>query len=404
MKLYVVGIGMGNPKLLTMQAKEIIDTSGCLIGAQRMLDCFPDSRAQKIAAATPEKMMLAIGSCQADSASVLVSGDCGFYSAATGLSKRMQNGQAVYIPGISSLQYFCARLSMAWDDVTVISLHGREENLISAVLRNPKTFVLTGGTQSVRQICTQMCEYGLGACLIHAGERLSYPEERIVTDSAEVLSGQDFDSLAVMLIENPHAAGRFPVTHGLRDEQFLRGEVPMTKSEVRAVSISKLCIRQGQTVWDVGAGTGSVCVEIARILPDGTVYAVEKEEEALTLLERNRRKFGVSNLTIIEGIAPDVLKNLPDPDAVFVGGSSGRIASILDCAVQKNPHVRVVANAIMLETVSAVLDSFNRLGLHDQEVVQLSVAKSKAVGKNHMMLGQNPVYILSAGGNCHDET
>ena len=170
------------------------------------------------------------------------------------------------------------------------------------------------------------------------------------------------------------------------------------------ISISKLCIRQGQTVWDVGAGTGSVCVEIARILPDGTVYAVEKEEEALTLLERNRRKFGVSNLTIIEGIAPDVLKNLPDPDAVFVGGSSGRIASIVGCAVQKNPHVRVVANAITLETVSAVLDSFNRLGLHDQEVVQLSVAKSKAVGKNHMMLGQNPVYILSAGGNCHDET
>lgn len=400
MKIYMVGVGMGNPKLLTAQAAEAVATSDCLIGAQRMLDCFPESRARKIAAATPEKIAEAIFSQKGlESIAVLVSGDCGFYSAAKGLSRPLECADVEYLPGISSLQYFCAKLRVSWDDVKLISLHAGEQNIIGAVTTSEKTFVLSGGSRSARQICARLCENGFGDCTVHIGERLSYPDETISSGAAKELSSQEFDPLSVLLIQNTGALRRLPpVTHGIPDDRFLRGDVPMTKEEVRAVSIAKMHLRPGQIVWDIGAGTGSVSVEIARVLWGGVVYAVEKEENAVALIRQNQMKFGVPNLKIVQGTAPWALSALPAPDAVFIGGSSGVISPVIDLVLQKNPAARIVANAITLETVGAVLDCFNRLELEQQEVVQLSVAKSKTVGGNHMMMGQNPIYILSAGG------
>lgn len=400
MKIYIVGVGMGNPKLLTAQAAEAVAASNCLIGAQRMLDCFPESRARRIAAATPEKIAEAIFSQkELEPVAVLVSGDCGFYSAARGLSRPLECADVEYLPGISSLQYFCAKLRVSWDDVKPISLHAGEQDLLGAVTASEKTFVLSGGSRSAREICARLCENGFEDCAVHIGERLSYPDETITSGTAKALSSQKFDPLSVLLIQNAGALRRLPpVTHGIPDDCFLRGEVPMTKEEVRAVCIAKMRLRPGQTVWDIGAGTGSVSVEIARVLPGGVVYAVEKEADAIALLKQNQMKFGVPNLKIVQGMAPRALSDLPAPDAVFIGGSSGGISPVIDLVLQKNPEARIVANAITLETVGAVLDCFNRLALEHQEVVQLSVAKSKTVGGNHMMMGQNPIYILSAGG------
>ena len=400
MKIYMVGVGMGNPKLLTAQAAEAVAASNCLIGAQRMLDCFPESPARKIAAATPEKIAEAIFSqTELEPIAVLVSGDCGFYSAAKGLSWPLECEDVEYLPGISSLQYFCAKLRISWDDVKPISLHAGEQDLLGTVTTSAKTFVLSGGSRSAREICARLCENGFGDCTVHIGERLSYPEETITSGTANAHSAQEFDPLSVLLIHNAGALRRQPpATHGIPDDRFLRGEVPMTKEEVRTVSIAKMRLRPGQTVWDIGAGTGSISVEIARILPGGVVYAVEKEENAIALIRQNQMKFGVPNLKIVQGMAPWALSDLPAPDVAFIGGSSGGISPVIDLILQKNPAARIVANAITLETVGAVLDCFNRLELEQQEVVQLSVAKSKTVGGNHMMMGQNPIYILSAGG------
>lgn len=365
-----------------------------------MLDCFPNNRAKKIAAPTPLKMKQALDSCKAfDTIAILVSGDCGFYSAANGLSALLENEQVEYHPGISSLQYFCARLNLAWDDTKVISLHGRENNLIHAVKNNKKTFVLTGGNRSISNICQQLSEYGLEFCMVHVGERLSYPDERIVSDTAQSLIDEEFASLSVLLIENPKVVS-LQVAHGISDESFIRGKVPMTKNEVRTVSISKLHLKPGQIIWDIGAGTGSVSVEIARILPQGTVYAIEQKPDALALIKKNKQQFGTSNLKIIEGSAPEILDRLPAPDAVFIGGSSGGLSKIVECILHKNPCARIVANAITLETVNVVLNSFVSNCLIDQEVIQVSISKSKPVGNYHMMLANNPVYILSAGGRA----
>lgn len=400
MKVYLIGVGMGNPDLLTIQAVKALESCQLLVGSRRMLDCFGDSSAQKVEAATPEKIAKVLaGHQKLERAAVLLSGDCGFYSAGSSLSRMAEWAELEYLPGISSLQYFCAKLKISWENVRVVSLHGRDGDLIQTVRENPRTFVLTGGANTVEHLCAWLDQEGLGQVEVHVGEDLSYPNERISCGQARTRKNRSFSPLSVMLVTNSSFRRRkIPLTHGVPDHRFLRGEVPMTKEEVRAVSVAKLGLEQGWTVWDVGAGTGSVSVEIARVLRGGTVYAVERNPEAIQLLEQNRMRFELDNLKIVEGLAPGALKDLPTPQGVFIGGSSGGISPIIRLAVDKNPWVRLVVNAITLETVGAVLNTFNELGIAGLDVVQVAVAEGKIVGGNHMMIGRNPIYILSGGG------
>ena len=183
------------------------------------------------------------------------------------------------------------------------------------------------------------------------------------------------------------------------DEAFLRGKVPMTKEEVRAVSIARLRLTENAVVWDVGAGTGSVSVEAARCGNRIRVYAVEKNPEALELIRENRRRFRTDGIRIISGEAPEVLKALEPPTHLFIGGSSGNLKEILSCAIEKNGQVRIVINAISLETVKEVVEAVEEGLLNHPEITQLTVSRSRELGRYHMMTGQNPVYIISSGGN-----
>jgi precorrin-6Y C5,15-methyltransferase (decarboxylating) len=333
---------------------------------------------------------------------VIFSGDVGFYSGAKKLNQAVecQGGpwtgyETEFIPGISSLQYFCAKLKLPWEDARVVSLHGREDNILGAVRNNGKVFFLTGGDYSARRICGVLSENGLAEAVVHVGERLSYQNERIVSGTARSLAEEEFDSLAVMIIENDKLLERSVVTHGMSDELFSRGQVPMTKSEIRSVSLSKLRLRPQDVIYDIGAGTGSVAVEMAFQAYEGSVFAVECDEEALGLIRRNAEKFGAWNLNVIGGKAPETLEKLPAPDRAFIGGSKGNLAEILELLVGKNPNIRVVINAITLETVAEAVSQFQRLGFEDVDVVQIFAAHGKAVGSYHMMQGQNPVFIIS---------
>lgn len=184
-------------------------------------------------------------------------------------------------------------------------------------------------------------------------------------------------------------------THGLPDREFVRGDVPMTKEEVRSVSLSKLHLKRDSIVYDVGAGTGSVSVEAAIQADQGHVYAIERNEEAVALILQNQRRMKVDNLTVIAGEAPDVLEELPAPDCVFIGGSKGHMKEIIQTVAQKNPKVRVVINAIALETLAEAVKCCDEVKVTEEEIVQISVAKSKSVGSYHMMMGQNPVSVIS---------
>ena len=190
-----------------------------------------------------------------------------------------------------------------------------------------------------------------------------------------------------------------PVTHGIVDEQFVRDKVPMTKEEVRAVSLSKLRLMADSVCYDVGAGTGSVSVEMAMRAFKGKVYAIEKNPVAVALLKKNRQKFAADNLEIIEGLAPEALEALETPTHAFIGGSSGNMRAIMEHLLAKNPNVRMVINCIALETVSETLQCLKELPVKDAEIVQLLVGRAKEVGAYQMMMGENPIYIISCTGD-----
>lgn len=188
----------------------------------------------------------------------------------------------------------------------------------------------------------------------------------------------------------------------MRDEVFIRGQVPMTKSEVRAVSLSKLELTPNAVLYDIGAGTGSVSVEAALAIPQGQVYAVEHNPEAAQLILANREKFGTENLFLVEGKAPSALVGLSVPTHGFIGGSSGEMNNII-CRLQNlNPDIRIVINIIALETLTQTMDLLRTLKI-EAEILLLQVAKAKQIGEYHLMQGQNPVYVISFGGKI-DET
>ncbi|MDN5301520.1 MAG: cobalt-precorrin-6B (C15)-methyltransferase [Thermoanaerobacteraceae bacterium] len=182
---------------------------------------------------------------------------------------------------------------------------------------------------------------------------------------------------------------------GIPDGLFVRGDVPMTKEEVRAISLSKLRLKKDFTVWDIGAGTGAVSVEAALYCKEGRVYAVEKDEKALKLIRQNTGAFGTLNLTAVPGEAPEVLFDLPDPDRVFIGGSGGKIAEILTVVMQRlKAGGVIVINAVTMETVHRAQE-FLYAGGYEVETILVNVARSVRVGGSTLMQARNPVFILS---------
>lgn len=173
----------------------------------------------------------------------------------------------------------------------------------------------------------------------------------------------------------------------------------MTKSEVRAVCLSKLRLPDNAVCWDIGAGTGSVSIEMALQAYRGQVYAVERREDAVALLEENRRRFGAENLTIVPGLAPEACRGLPSPTHAFIGGSSGNMREIIELLLEKNPNVRIVATAISLESISELTSCIKEFNFTDTEVISLTVARDKRAGSYHLMTGQNPIYLFTMQKN-----
>ena len=396
-KISLVGIGMGAEKTLTLEGKKAFDEAELLIGAKRMTEAVQkpgqsvlhEYRSEKIVEyikAHPEYRTVAIA----------LSGDVGFYSGAKKLVDLLE-GNVEVICGISSVVYFMAKIGFSWDDAKIVSAHGRKCNLVSLIRHNPKVFSILGTEDGVASLARKLVYYGMGDVILYVGENLSYENEKIFHDKAENLTEYRGDALSVVTAYNENATPLSAV-HGIRDEEFLRGKAPMTKEEVRTVSLSKLCLGEDSVCYDVGAGTGSVSIEMALRAWNGEVYAIEKKEDALGLLKENRQKFAVDNLKIIPGTAPEAMMELPVPTHAFIGGSSGNMNEIVKLLLEKNPEVRIVINCITLETVTEAMNAIRDFNLTDVDIVQLGAARSKTVGRYHMMMGENPIYIISCSG------
>ena len=410
MEIILVGIGMGHANGLTKEVERVISEADILLGAERMLKTAC-SKAEKHPFYQAEQIIPYLHDIQSGKlfeenkkVVILFSGDSGFYSGCqslyAALEKEINEGRLKaslrILPGISSVAYLASCIGESYQDAAVYSIHGKKiYNLARRIKSNPKTFLITSGVKDINWLGELLTDVGMQKCEIITGYQLSYEEQRVERHTPLECMELKEEGLYTCFVKNPYAVQR-RLTHGIADGQFIRDRIPMTKEEIREVSICKLRLREKAVVYDIGSGTGSVAIEIAGISDDIQVYAVEQNHEAVSLIEKNKKKFELQNVTVVESRAPEGLTGLPMATHAFIGGSGGRLKEILALLRQMNPNMRVVINAVSMETICEmreILSMDDRI--KEKEVVQLQVSRAKKAGSHHLMQSENPVWICA---------
>ena len=408
-RITLAGIGMGNPDCLTKEVERAIAEADILLGADRMIAGY-QPKIEKMPYYTSEQIIpylekmskVTVGRDDIKTV-ILFSGDTGFYSGCQklydALLRAVNDGRlqadVTVMPGISSVAYLAACMGENYQDAVICSMHGKElPDLAKKIRKGKRLFLLMSGLKDVHKLGKLLLNAGLTECTVTAGYQLSYPEQRIMELRPEECMQLQEDGLYICCIKNPDPE-RKTLTHGRKDGEFIRDKVPMTKEEVREVSICKLKLYEGAVVYDIGSGTGSVAAEIAGLSDEIKVFAVEYKEEAVSLIAQNKEKFGLDNIEIVSGKAPDGLEELPVPTHAFIGGSSGRMKEILSALYQKNSQMRVVINAISMETICEIKEVLSAFPIQNEDVVQIQASRAKRVGTYHLMQAENPVWICS---------
>ncbi len=390
----IIGIGPGDLDFLYPLAQKEIEKADVLIGGKRNLADFAHLHKETRIIGNNLKEIAAYiaDNWEKKNIVVLASGDTGLFSIAKVLKEYLPQVDLTFYPGISSLQYLLAKKKMSWEEMKIISLHGKNcASLLNVIRHNAKVAVFTGGTNRPEVVAARIPWENLK---ITVGENLSYPEERIVSGSPKEIAALEFSSLSLMILEHD---GKIEenwayLSPGIPNEAFLRDKVPMTKEESRALILSKLRLTGKNRILEVGAGTGSVTVEMALMVQEGEIWAIEQNPQAAALCRQNFQKFHLDNIALIEGNAPEDIPPGIDFDRVFIGGSRGKMEAIL-AALPQRP-LRTVISAIAVETVVEAKEALLRFGYDNIEIVSLTIAKNKIAGGKNLMMGENPTYII----------
>lgn len=411
-KLHIMlaGIGMGNDACMTKAVSDAIESADILLGASRMIAKY-SAKIEKKPYYLAEQIIPYLHEICEDTEKfsnvlILFSGDTGFYSGSRKLymaikneiSEGKLNADVSILPGISSVSYMAAAVGETYSDAYICSIHGvKLSNITSRISRHAKTFMLMSGVKDVNmlgQLLSSDERYGLQNSSVTVGYQLSYPDENISVLSPQECTNLQRDGLYICMIKNPNPVAA-NVTPHIKDAEFIREKVPMTKEEIRHVSICKLHLKSDSVLYDVGSGTGSIAVEAASLSDDMEVYAIEQKENAVQLITQNIEKHGLENIHVINAKAPDGMENLPVPTHAFIGGSSGNLKEIIKALKEKNPHIRIVINAISMETICEIKEILAAYDVKNEDIVQLQVSRSKQIGHYHLMQAENPVWICS---------
>lgn len=411
--VHVVGIGLDGADGLVDSVLQLVSRATLLIGSDRHLSYFPNHPAQLLVLGDFTQAIKEI--CQQLAAGsgcivVLVTGDPLFFGLGRLLLAELPPEQLTFYPHLSAVQLAFNRIKVPWQDARVISAHGRSfDELMQALQQGAeKIAVLTDGTNTPGAIARLLLaldlpsRYQFWIC-----ENLGGEAERVQSWSIEGILEQTFAPLnvVVLLRQSDSSALEFQLDLaelpqlGLPDQLFLSfSDRPglMTKREVRLLVLGELALREGQIIWDVGAGTGSVSIEIARLFPTSEVYAIEKTAAGTTLIEQNCRRFQVKNVISIHGTAPDILHHLPDPDRIFIGGSGGNLSQILDACSRLAPGGVLVLALATLEHLNMALGWLLSRGMWNHQLLQVQLSRSVPVGQLTRFAPLNPVTILTA--------
>lgn len=402
-KVYVVGVGFEGKGSLSKEALGLIEKAEVLYGGKRLLRWFSEYEGLKIPIGSdiPGVVQEIQGRLGVRRQAVLASGDPLFFGIGETLIQALGKPSVEVLPGLSSLQIAFSRIKEGYSDAVFVSLHARGlRELFAHVPHAKKIGILTDSTNTPGCIASEVLQRIGPLYTAYVLENLGGESERVVFGELEDIASQTFGPLNVMVLlkKEPGPKEAYPIL-GILDEAFAQRTPDkglITKSEVRAVSLSKLSLKETSVVYDIGAGSGSIGLEAARIAKKGRVYAIEKNEEAIEHIGQNRLKLAVANLEMIQGEAPEILEAIPEaPDAVFVGGSGGKMEEILEkTARMLRPHGHIVLNIARIETLQETLKTLKRLGF-ETEVTLIQVARSKELMGLTRFLGLNPVFIVS---------
>lgn len=404
--IHVVGIGNEGADSLTARARALVETAEVLAGGQRLLDLFPHVAAERVRiGAKVDEVLAALAARRRErGVVVLATGDPNYFGITRALLRHVPAEDLEIVPNVSALQWAFAKAREPWDDAAFLTVHGRAMGgLVEAVRGQRKVCLFTDELNTPAAIARALLEAGLRHYDAILCEDLGGPAERVTRMGLDELAAYEAHPLNTLILLGPEAtaAPREPVAWqpGLPEECFDQRKPKLgliTKREVRVLSLSRLALRPDSVVWDIGAGSGSVAIEAARLAPRGRVFAVEKNAEDVKIIRANVARFGVGHVTVVHARAPERLDELPDPDAVFVGGSGGALREILAIVARRlRPDGRIVVNAITLDTLYETVSAFRTLGLA-HEAILVSIARSKPLLDMLSFEALNPVYIVTA--------
>ena len=406
-KLVIVGIGDDGLAGLTESARRIVLESDLLLGSPSMLKLLDGvgGRRQVLEAEMSAALRQVHQAMGAERPVLVSGGDPLFYGVARYLCDRLGKDQFEVIPHVSSMQLAFARVKETWDDAYLTSLAGRPlESIVDRIRTAEKVGIFPSDDHPPARIFRELLDRGIDYFKAFVCENLGSPDERVTQGEMADLVGLDFDPLNVLiLIRKPNRPDRargatqyrlFGNPDYLFDQSQPKRSL-ITQAEVRCIALAQLDIRPTSVVWDIGAGSGSVAIEAAQLASQGMVFAVEPEASDLALIRTNAERFGVPNVRAVAGRAPDVLADLPDPDAIFVGGTGRQVDLVLNAAFARlGPGGRLAVN---VATIDGLATAHRTLKVLAGEVLLWNVAVSRGIDQMDRVRFEavNPTFVLA---------
>jgi len=404
-KVYIIGVGGGGASSLPPEMRQLINQAELIFGGERLLDMFPSISGHKVAirhnlVEVTEAIKANVGRKRMV---VLASGDPNFYGIAKYLTSKLGKDIFEIIPNVSSMQLAFAKIKESWDDATFTSVHSRPiEGIIETVRSSHKIGIFTDEEHTPAAIARVLLAHGVDGYQAYVCQELGGEDEKVIETDLYGLSKMRFSPLNILILlkAQPGKAGDEFCSRllGIPDEQFYQRRPKgglITKLEVRAVSMAKMCLAADSVVWDIGAGSGAVSIEASFLARNGRIFAIEKNTEDVAIIRKNLQRFGASNVEVIQTLAPGGLGDLPDPTVVFIGGSGGQMEGILDIACHRlKPGGRIVINAVTLESLNTAVNGLKTRGFA-AEVTLINIARSKDIANLTRLEALNPVFVIT---------
>ena len=396
-KIYLVGAGIVGWEGFGAKALEVVSEAEVMIGHQRHLDIFPEFTGTKMVLGALSDLLDFLKKTDLKVA-ILASGDPAFFGISRFLLRNLPKDRIEIFANVTSMQYAFSRIKEPWDDAIFVSVHGRGMHAaVDKIISAEKACILTDKVNTPAAIANELIERGAEGYEAWLCEDLGMDTEKFTrTDVRGLLELKPSDLNILILIKTyePNLK-QYPLI-GIDDEEFQTSKKLITKQEVRAVTLSKLQLQDDLVMWDIGAGSGSVSIEASNLLPNGRIFALERNPQCVAFINENLQKFCTRNVKLIEAYAPDGLEDLPDPDRVFIGGAGGKLEEIIDLVDKRlKPEGLIVLNAVTLDTLTKSVEFLEDHG-YFVEATCVNISKTRKLTEFKLFEAHNPVYIIAA--------